>query len=747
MTASSKKFRPGSCGLCRYLHFGWTCAVMISLAWNLYITHNQTIELARIEARTIFAHNMAYRKWNTRHGGVYVKLNGDTRPNPYLAIDDRDLITASGAMLTLINPFQMTREAYELLRQEAGDPVYNRTVSASYLNPDNAPDTWEQQALADFNRGSGEVSEITEMQGVSYMRLMRPYITYKGCIKCHDGYDVGDIRGGMSISVPMQPYLSQEESGRNRVVLTHLILWLLGLGSLTLLTRNIERSQFKIAESEKKFRVLAESANDWEYWVSDQEGIVFMSPSCEKITGYTREEFQQTPYLLTEIIHQEDRTKYSRYSTQEYSEDSYPVEIRIRAKDGSTRWLSHVWRPIYIDGIIMGRRVSNRDITAQKQLETQLYQVQKMDAIGSLTGGIAHDFNNILTAILGYSLLSLKELPEQSPVKKNIEGIYHAGEKAAALTRQLLAFSRKQVLNMQTVNLCAVVTDMEGMILRLIGEDIRLKVCFNQRNAFVNADRTQLDQVLLNLVVNARDAMPEGGQISIVVDRVRLDSGSASKQQGARAGDYICLRVSDSGEGIPKEIVGKIFEPFYTTKAQGKGTGLGLATVYGIIKQHNGTITVDSEPGRGTQFTILLPAVQEGVADEVPVEDESLLRGAETILVVDDEQSVCALVADVLRPLGYTVVAAPCASEAIKLVMAGDRKFDLVLTDVVMPGMNGRELVQSLAGLDPGIKALYMSGHADNIITPQGRLDQGAQFVGKPFTPNALVRKIREVLD
>lgn len=720
---------------------------MISLAWNLYLTHNQTIEQARIEARTIFAHNLAYRKWNTKHGGVYVKLDGATRPNPYLDVADRDLATTAGIKLTMINPFQMTREAYELLRLEDGAPVYNRTVSASFLNPENDPDEWEQQALGDFDTGVNETSAITEMQGVPYMRLMRPYITYQGCIKCHEGYEVGDIRGGMSISVPMQPYLSQEESGRNQIVLTHLILWLLGIGSLTLLTKNIERSQHKIAESEKKFRVLAESANDWEYWVADQEGIVFMSPSCEKITGYSREEFQQTPALLTDIIHQEDRAKYNRYSAQGYSEDSYPVEIRIKAKDGSTRWLSHVWRPIYIDGIIMGRRVSNRDITAQKQLESQLYQVQKMDAIGSLTGGIAHDFNNILTAILGYSLLSLKELPEQSPVKKNIEGIYHAGEKAAALTRQLLAFSRKQVLNMQAVNLCAVVTEMEDMILRLIGEDIRLKVSFNLRDGYVNADRIQLDQVLLNLVVNARDAMPEGGQISIVLDRVRIEGGSAGKQQGARAGDYIRLCVSDTGEGIPREILDKIFEPFYTTKAQGKGTGLGLATVYGIIKQHNGTISVESEPGHGSRFIILLPAVQAALSGEELKEDESLVQGTETIVVVDDEQTVCELVADALRPLGYTVETAPCASEAIKLVMASTRKIDLVLTDVLMPGMNGRELAHSLAGLGSEIRVLYMSGYTDNVITPRGRLEEGAHFIGKPFTPYGLAKKIRVVLD
>ena len=376
-----------------------------------------------------------------------------------------------------------------------------------------------------------------------------------------------------------------------------------------------------------------------------------------------------------------------------------------------------------------------------------MYQVQKMEAIGSLTGGIAHDFNNILTAILGYSLLTLKQLPEQSPVRKNVEGIYHAGEKAAALTRQLLAFSRKQVLNMRTVDLCSVVTEMEDMILRLIGEDITLKVCFNLRQAQVTADRAQLDQILLNLAVNARDAMPEGGQIVIELDRVRLDSGVVGKQQGVRPGDHIRLRVTDSGEGIPAEIRDKIFEPFYTTKAQGKGTGLGLATVYGIVRQHNGTITVDSEPGRGATFTILLPESQEAAAAKEEFGDEVVAFGSETILVVDDESTVRDLVAAALQPLGYRVLTAPCASEAIRLVLSGTPSIDLVLADVVMPGMNGRDMMNSLLGSNPGLKVLYMSGHPENVLAPAGRLTQGVQFIGKPFTPNALASKIREVLD
>lgn len=738
----------GGCVHCKYLLLGWTIAILISLAWNLYLLHSQMVEQARIEARTIFAHNMAYRRWNTMHGGVYVKLDEQTEPNPYLVTDDRDLTTDNGIQLTMINPFQMTREAYQLLQEDTSSPVYNRTVSTGFLNPANEPDDWEEKALSAFYLGNDEVSEIISMKGKPYMRLIRPYITYEGCLKCHgfQGYDVGDIRGGMSISVPMKPYFAQETVARRATVFTHFALWLFGLGSITLLTRNIERHQRKVSESEKKFRVLAESATDWEYWVSDKEGIIFMSPSCVEITGYSREEFQANQDLITEIIHKEDMDKYLKHSFANGNEIAKAIEIRIKAKDGNIKWLSHAWRSIYIDGVIMGRRVSNRDITTRKVLENQLYHAQRMDAIGGLTGGIAHDFNNILTAILGYSLLSLRQLPEQSPLKKNIEAIFQAGEKAAGLTKQLLAFSRKQVLKMEPVELGSVIDGMKGMIRRLISEEIDLKIEM-EPGSTVLADQSQLDQVVLNLAVNARDAMPEGGILSIRVKKIHLDISDKSIYRGAKPGEYILLTVSDTGEGMKKEVQDKIFEPFFTTKESGKGTGLGLATVYGIVKQHNGFIYVDSELGSGTMFSVLIPAILEKAAQEKTEEDDSLFAGTETIMVVDDETTVCDLVAHSLEPFGYTVYKAPCASEAIKYAMSCDKAIDLLLTDVVMPGMNGRELAESLTGISTATKVIYMSGHTNNVITRQGRLEDGINFICKPFTPNELAKEIRRVLD
>lgn len=631
-------------GVYRYLYIGWTCAVLISVAWNLYFIHSQTIEQARIEARTIFAHNLAYRKWNTQHGGVYVKMKDGTSSNLYLDVDDRDITTVDGIKLTLINPFQMTREAYSLLVQETPLPIYNRTVSTSYLNPLNEPDAWEEKALDAFERGHKEISEINMIRNEPYMRLIRPYITYKGCLKCHgfQGYEAGDIRGGMSISVPMKPYLAQEAASRVTVVMTHFMLWLLGLGSLMLLIRNIERSQNRIATSEKKFRVLAETTTDWEYWVSDDEGIVFMSPSCLEITGYEPEEFQRNRRLLVDIIHPEDRDRYLSHFFADDTVSAEPIEIRITARDGSIKWLSHVWRPIYIDGIIMGRRISNRDVTVRKHLEAQLYHAQKMEAIGSLTGGIAHDFNNILTAIMGYSLLALSMLPNGSPLRKNIESIRQAGEKASALTRQLLAFSRKQALNMQPVNLCTIVAGMENMIRRLMGAGIELNVCFRTADAWFMGDLTQLDQVLLNLAVNARDAMPRGGLITIVIDAVCVGPDSTKQFQGARPGKYVRMSVADRGEGIPREVLDKIFEPFFTTKAQGKGTGLGLATVYGIIRQHGGHICVESQDGCGTTFRILLPAVKHVIEKQPGSDDEALAGEASNVPAAGNEQPVCA---------------------------------------------------------------------------------------------------------
>jgi signal transduction histidine kinase/CheY-like chemotaxis protein len=375
----------------------------------------------------------------------------------------------------------------------------------------------------------------------------------------------------------------------------------------------------------------------------------------------------------------------------------------------------------------------------RKRLQAQLLHVQKMESIGRLAGGVAHDFNNILTAILSYTELSLMRVPEKDPVREYLESIRGASEKAAGLTHQLLAFSRKQVLEMKVVDLNEIVTGMSDMLRRMIGEDVALDIRTGARSGGIRADRGQLEQVLMNLAVNARDAMPNGGRLSI-------ETGAGVPDDAAGSGVFVVLSVTDTGGGMSEEVRDRIFEPFFTTKEQGKGTGLGLATVYGIVKQHGGHIVVDSRPGSGTTFRLFLPAA---AATETETERElggPPPRGNETILVVEDDEAVRELITEVLQPLGYRILSTASGEEALKASDAAG-PIELLLTDVVMPGMNGKQLAEIMRTRRPGIKVLFMSGYTQDALSTQGMLEPGIALIHKPLRPGMLARYLRQVLD
>ncbi|TLY23306.1 MAG: response regulator [Nitrospirae bacterium] len=388
------------------------------------------------------------------------------------------------------------------------------------------------------------------------------------------------------------------------------------------------------------------------------------------------------------------------------------------------------------------------DITERKSLEAQLRQSQKMEAIGRLAGGIAHDFNNMLTVINGFSELMLLSLPVGDPHRNTAEHIRQAGEKAATLTRHLLAFSRQQVLQPRVLDLNAVVANMDTMLKRMIAEDIDLLTILSPGSTPVKADPGQIQQILMNLVVNARDAMPDGGRLTIETADVVLDTDYARRHVGVSPGRYVMLAVSDNGCGMDKQTQARIFEPFFTTKEEGKGTGLGLSTVYGIVKQSGGNIWVYSEPGRGTTFRIYLPRI-EGVAEAiVPGKaQEPLPRGSETLLLVEDDAGVRKLAKTTLQTQGYTVLEAAQGEDAVRLSGQHEGLIHLMVTDMVMPEMSGRELAERLKPLRPNMKVLLTSGYTGKAMLHHGELDPGMAFLQKPFTPQTLARKVREVLD
>jgi signal transduction histidine kinase len=392
------------------------------------------------------------------------------------------------------------------------------------------------------------------------------------------------------------------------------------------------------------------------------------------------------------------------------------------------------------------RLVLARDVTTRRHLEEQLRQSQKMEAVGRLAGGVAHDFNNLLTAILGYCQLLERQLADQESLQSDVQEIRRAGERAASLTQQLLAFSRKQVLRAALVDVNVLVADLEKMLRRMIGEDIELVTVLRDDAALVRADPNQFEQVILNLAVNARDAMPQGGRLTIETACVELDDAYAREHLPALPGRYVMLAVTDTGAGIDAETRTHLFEPFFTTKGVGRGTGLGLATVYGIVKQFGGYIWVYSEPGHGSTFKIYLPEARDE-REPRAAPPPAPRGGSETVLLVEDEATVRALARKALRAHGYTVLEARAGAEALDVRAGHAGPVHLLLTDVVMPGMSGRELAERITRAHQGTRVLYMSGYTDDAVLRHGVLERGTAYIQKPFTPDVLARRVREVLD
>jgi PAS domain S-box-containing protein len=397
-------------------------------------------------------------------------------------------------------------------------------------------------------------------------------------------------------------------------------------------------------------------------------------------------------------------------------------------------------------GQVIGLVGINRDITERKRLEAQFLQAQKMESIGRLAGGVAHDFNNLLTVITGYVELARDMLEPDTPLNSDLNAIRDAADRAAALTRQLLAFARKQILDPQILNLNELVLNLDKLLRRLIGEDIELVTLAAPDLWAVKADANQIEQILVNLAINARDAMPDGGKLTIETANVVLDEAYARHHMSVSAGFYVMLAVSDTGVGIPPEMQAQVFEPFFTTKQAGKGTGLGLATCYGIVRQHGGHIWLYSEVGQGTSFKVYLPRTMELADTHAYQMTEPLLVGDETVLLVEDEAAVRDLAVRVLRQLGYTVLEATDGVDALRVVGEYPVAIDLLLTDVVMPQLGGAVLVERLRETHPRLKVLFMSGYTDHTIIRHSLLDPGVAFLQKPFAPELLARKVREVL-
>jgi len=524
-------------------------------------------------------------------------------------------------------------------------------------------------------------------------------------------------------------------------------------------TTALEEKLTQLYQDKERYRRLLESVISYVYSVAIENGRptkTIHSPTCRSVTGFTPEEYRENPDLWYRMVFEEDRQAVLHVADRVlYEKEPLSIEHRLYRKDGSICWVRNTLVPhrdpngilLAYDGIITDISKRKKEEHERLLLEEQLAQAQKMESIGRLAGGVAHDFNNILAIILGYGDLMTESLPPESPLRVALAEILAAGERAQCLTRQLLAFSRKQVLDIKITEMNQVVMGMEKMLRRLLGEDIEVRLRLKPNIGYIKADIAQWEQVLMNLCVNARDAMPGGGLLTIETDAVSLDEQYANTHLGVQPGAYVMLSVTDTGIGMDEATRQRVFDPFFTTKEKGKGTGLGLATVYGIVKQHGGEITVYSEPQYGATFKIYLPLVQEAAYQQEAESATSILPGhGETILVVEDESAVRRVVCRMLSHLGYTVMEAETAEACIQLISSIEQ-IDLLITDVIMPGMNGRQLYEHSMAIRPGLKTLFMSGYTKDFIGHSGILDEATQFISKPFTEKALSRKIREILD
>jgi PAS domain S-box-containing protein len=502
-----------------------------------------------------------------------------------------------------------------------------------------------------------------------------------------------------------------------------------------------KRAEEALRTREAYHRTILENIGD-AVFVADHEGrYVEVNPRACELTGYSRAELLQL--RVSDTYPRQDQETAPPRVAELGTERAGVVERSLVRKDGTVLTVESNARQLP-DGRLLG---AVRDITERKRLEEQLRQAQKMEAIGRLAGGIAHDFNNVLTAIFGYADLLREDLPAGSTARQDLEEVRKAAQRAAALTRQLLAFSRQQVLQPVVLSLNDLVEEIDKMLERLLGEDIELRLALAPNAGNVRADPGQLQQVLVNLVVNSRDAMPTGGKLIIETANAELTEQYAEQHQPVIPGHYVMLAVSDTGTGMTAETKAKIFEPFFTTKEKSRGTGLGLSTVYGIVKQSGGYVWAYSEPGRGTTFKIYLPHVDAPADELAPPREAGTIRGNETILLAEDDETLRPLAKSLLEKLGYTVLEAENAVQALAVAGRHAGPIHLLVADVVMPGASGRELARQLAQSRPDTRVLYVSGYTDDAVVHHGMLDPGLAFLQKPFTPDGLARKVRELLD
>lgn len=733
----------------------WTLFLASSLFNNLEEHRQSVLSFAKSEADVLIKHMKAARDWNASHGGLYAETSERTPPNPHLIglVKERNIETASGRKLTLVNPAYMTRLINDYFNET--DKRIAHITSLNPIRPENVADEWEKRALIAFERGTTEVSEITELNGKPYMRLMRPLVTKTSCLKCHaaQGYKVGDIRGGITASVPFVQHAAYLEKLNRDDAITYAGIWVLGLLGIFFGYKRLSKGEQDLQQAEEDIHILSSSVEQASegILITDREGIIkYANPAFTRLSGYSKAEVVgKRPSLFKSDLH--DSRYYEKMWADISSGKPWQDRIVNLKKDGSSYPAMLSIAPIKNrEGEITHYVGSQQDLREYEHLEEQFHQAQKMEAIGTLVGGIAHDFNNTLAGITGNLYLAKKSISDSPKTVQRLETIEALSYGTAAMIQQLLAFVRKDVKTFHPLTISSFIKETVKMHRVSIPENIRLICNVRDTDAQVKGDINQLQQVIMNLLNNARDAVEasEDPTITIELNVFEADSRFLNKHPDLTSGSFATISVSDNGCGIKQGNIEHIFDPFFSTKDVGKGTGLGLSMAIGAIHSHNGVIEVDTKVGCGTTMKIYLPLIHaDDEKAEVVFDQDVVLGNGETILLVDDESTVVETGKAVLKSLGYKVMSASDGLEATATYREHQDRIDLLLMDVVMPNMSGVAAAEEIRKISPQAKIIFVTGY-DRTSTLNGANSIAHEVViAKPYTTSEISRLIRKILE
>ncbi len=723
----------------------WTLGIGASCLYTIQHIHRFALNSAREAARSFIEETILFRAWNAMHGGVYAPVSPTTPPNPYLKVPERDIKTPSGRLLTKINPAYMTRQVFELQKKRLG--TQGHITSLKPINPKNAPDEWERRALTLFEKGEKEYWEKVTFRGGPAIRLMLPLVTEKACLKCHakQGYKLGDIRGGISVFVPLKPYLLLERREIARSVMVDLFLWIAGLLLIFVGTTRVSAETKKLSMSEYRFRAMFENSPE-PMFIFDGERISDCNRAMLEMLGC--QEMSQVLVHPAEISPEQQPDgvpsfkKFNSWASDVLVKERVSFKWLFKRSDGVEIWVDAVASKIPKEekkGWMM--LVACRDVTKETMLQEQVLQFRKLQAVGELAGGIAHDFNNILAIVVG-NITMAREFGVSTKADEMLEKAERAVLRAATLTRKLITFSPGGVPVSKVVSLKELLGEsVQDVLKRNESGKVRISLDISPDLWDVKGDYHQLLNAFSEIITNAKEAMPEGGIVYVRAENITVPP-AGDPDLSLPDGRYVAVRISDAGPGIPVEQQKRIFDPFFTTKEMGRGLGLSIA--YSVVKRHGGDIEVESVLGEGSTFTVLLPAADSA--------SEACLRGNGKVLVMEDDPYQKELFCTLLSNLGYCVVAVDNGKEAVeKFKEAKDAgaPFDVVILDLLMPeeSMDGKETCRSILEVDPKAKVIITSvASSDKAVT--NFKEYG--FVGalpKPFSLQELAQAVERVVN